>query len=88
MLAPKPLPQSVLTLPDYLGSLSVVVPVKDEADNVLPLVAQVHGALEGRANFELIYVDDRSTDATRERLEEPCLLYPRLRVLRYCECCS
>jgi dolichol-phosphate mannosyltransferase len=88
MLAPTPLPQSSPTLPDYLGGVSVVVPVKDEADNVLPLVAQVHAALEGRADFELIYVDDGSTDATPERLEEACRLFPRLRVLRHRECCG
>ena len=53
---------------DYLGRLSVVVPVRNEADNVLPLIEEIHAALDGQADFEMIYVDDGSTDATAQRL--------------------
>ncbi len=74
--------------PDYSGRLSVIVPVKDEADNILPLVEQVHAALEGRADFELIYVDDGSSDATPQRLAEACARFPRLRVIRHRRSCG
>ena len=49
--------------------LSVVVPVRNEAENILPLLAEIHAALEGR-EFEVVYVDDGSTDATPQRLAE------------------
>jgi dolichol-phosphate mannosyltransferase len=73
---------------DYAGRVSVVVPVKDEADNILPLVEEVHAALDGRADFELIYVDDGSRDATPQRLAEACARFPRLRVIRHRRSCG
>ena len=68
---------------DYLDRLSVVVPVRNEADNVLPLVEEIHAALDGRADFELIFVDDGSTDATAQRLAQAQAAFPRLRVVRH-----
>jgi len=65
--------------------LSIVVPVRNEAENILPLLAEIHAAMgDPQANageFEVIYVDDGSSDATPQRLAEALALYPRLRVL-------
>lgn len=72
-----------LPCPDFDGSLSVVVPVRNEADNIERLVDEIHAALEGRVEFELIYVDDGSTDDTPQRLREAARRHPRLRVLRH-----
>ncbi len=69
--------------PDYDGRVSVIVPVRNEADNVLPLITEIHAALEGRAEFEVLYVDDGSTDDTAARLAEAARRFPRLRVLRH-----
>ena len=44
--------------------LSVVVPVRNEADNVAPLTDEIAAVLTGRWSFELVYVNDGSTDAT------------------------
>ena len=68
--------------------LSVVVPVRDEADNLAPLVEEIHRALEGRCEFEVVYVDDGSTDGTLERLRALQRSHPRLRVLRHARSCG
>ena len=49
-------------------AVSIVVPVRNEAENVIPLIAEIVAALDGRWNYEIIYVNDGSTDATAERL--------------------
>ena len=51
-------------------AVSIVVPVRNEAENVAPLIAEIVGALDGRWNYEIIYVNDGSTDATAERLAD------------------
>ncbi len=51
-----------------MEKLSVVVCVYNEELNIKPLVEQVYQALEG-FNFELIYVDDGSTDNTVEEIK-------------------
>lgn len=68
--------------------LSVVVPVRNEQDNVLPLLAEIHAALGGTAGFEVIYVNDGSTDGTAARLEEAMRQYPRLRVIAHRASCG
>jgi dolichol-phosphate mannosyltransferase len=68
--------------------LSVVVPVRNEAENIHPLVSEIHAALDGRLEFEVIYVDDGSSDATPARLAEAMARYPRLRVLAHRASCG
>jgi dolichol-phosphate mannosyltransferase len=68
--------------------LSVVIPVRNEAENILPLLAEIHAALEGGGEFEVVYVDDGSSDATPARLAEALKAHPRLRVLAHAEGCG
>ncbi len=68
--------------------LAVVVPVRNEADNVLPLIEEIHQALAGGPEFEVVYVDDGSTDATGDRLAEARRRYPRLRIVRHRAACG
>ena len=68
--------------------LSVVVPVKNEEGNILPLLEEIHAALDGHADFEVIYVDDGSTDWTVERLKAAKERFPRLRTLRHVASCG
>jgi glycosyltransferase involved in cell wall biosynthesis len=61
--------------------LSVVVPAWNEEESVPRLVAEVEAALAPAVRFELLVVDDGSTDATRARLLELAQKRPFLRVL-------
>jgi dolichol-phosphate mannosyltransferase len=50
-------------------AVSIVVPVRNEAENVAPLIAEITAALDGRWVYEIIYVNDGSSDATAEKLD-------------------
>jgi dolichol-phosphate mannosyltransferase len=63
--------------------LSVVVPVNDEAGNIAALVEEIDQALQGKVEFEIVYVDDASADATLQVLTDLARRQPRLRVLRH-----
>ncbi len=69
-------------------TVSVVVPVRNEADNVAPLVKEIVSVLDGRWAYEIIYVNDGSTDATGERLCELMKNHPQLRQLRHATSCG
>ncbi|MEK0446772.1 MAG: hypothetical protein RLZZ399_2093 [Verrucomicrobiota bacterium] len=60
--------------------LSVVVPLYNEEDNVAPLCEEIRNALQGRP-FEIVLVDDKSTDATLSRIPA----WPEIRVLRFAQ---
>jgi glycosyltransferase involved in cell wall biosynthesis len=68
--------------------LSVVVPVKNEALNIVPLVEEIERACAPLGPFEVIYVDDGSTDATMERIAGARATRPWLRVVRHKESCG
>lgn len=52
-----------------MRELSVVIPVMNEEDNVKPMIDAVDAALKDY-DYEMIFVDDGSTDATRQRVKE------------------
>jgi len=64
-------------------AVSIVVPVRNEAENVAPLVTEIAAALDGRWPYEIIYVNDGSTDATGERLASAMKSRPNLRQVRH-----
>ncbi|MDQ5947275.1 MAG: dolichol-phosphate mannosyltransferase [Pseudomonadota bacterium] len=72
----------------YCGRLSVVVPVKNEQDNVEPLVREIVAALSGTAEFEIIYVNDGSTDQTQTVLDGLKTELPMLRAIRHRASCG
>ena len=68
-------------------ALSVVVPVRNEQDNVAPLIAEIHAALQNFTH-EIVYVDDGSTDQTYERLKQLQIQYLQLRIIRHVQSCG
>lgn len=62
--------------------VSIVVPVKNEAGNIAPLVAEIEHACASLAPFEVIYVDDGSSDGTGAELARLASGRPWLRRLR------
>jgi len=68
--------------------LSVVVPVRNEQDNVESLIAEIDAALQPVIKHEIIYVDDGSTDATYAKLKSLQGQYPQLRVVRHAKSCG
>jgi glycosyltransferase involved in cell wall biosynthesis len=51
-------------------SVSVVVPVKDEVDNVASLAREIAAALAHEPSYEILFVDDGSSDGTTQRLTD------------------
>src|SRR5437868_5190228 len=68
--------------------LSVVIPVKDEAANVAPLVAELRAALDGLLDYEILYVDDGSEDGTATEVARLQAEAPHLRLLRHMRSCG
>jgi dolichol-phosphate mannosyltransferase len=60
--------------------ISVIIPVYNEKDNIAPLVSEIQDALGELFTFEVLYVDDGSSDATVAELEK---LTREIRCLQY-----
>lgn len=63
-----------------VAELALIIPTLNERDNVAPLLARVEAALEGIA-WEAVFVDDDSTDGTREAVRAIGLGDPRVRCI-------
>ncbi len=63
--------------------LSVVIPVRNEAANIAPLVGEIRAALDGRLEYEIVYVDDGSGDGTVSEIERLQRSLPALRLVRH-----
>ena len=69
-------------------AVSVVVPVRNEAGNIAPLLAEIAKALDGQWPFEVVYVNDGSTDGTEVELKRLMALHPFLRRVRHKQSCG
>lgn len=64
--------------------ISVIVPMFNEAENVLPLAREVGAAFAAQPQaFELVLVDDASTDSTWEKIQTASQTFPFVRGLRH-----
>ncbi len=68
--------------------LSVVIPVKNEAGNIAPLVAEIAAALDRRLDYEILYVDDGSDDGTVAEIRAQQSFCPQLRLVRHAGSCG
>ncbi len=63
--------------------LSVVIPMLNEADNVIPLLEEVCTVLDDSLRYEIVVVDDGSTDETSIRIKELASHRPQIRIVRH-----
>jgi dolichol-phosphate mannosyltransferase len=68
--------------------LSIVIPVRNEAGNIGPLVAEIRAALDGGTPYEIVYVDDGSTDATASELRRLAAAGAPIRLVRHATSCG
>jgi dolichol-phosphate mannosyltransferase len=69
-------------------AVAVVVPVRNEAGNIATLVAEIAKALDGQWRFEVIYVNDGSSDDSEAELKRLMAQYPWLRRVRHKRSCG
>jgi len=68
---------------DLSGLVSVVIPVCNEEDNVVPLAREIEAAFRDRRPFEILFVDDGSDDGTAAAVQAAREEIPEVRLLRH-----
>jgi hypothetical protein len=68
--------------------VSVVIPVRNEAGNIAPVVAEIEAALAPLGPFEIIYVNDGSSDGTQDEILGLMAARPHLRQIRHEQSCG
>ncbi|MBV9111474.1 MAG: glycosyltransferase [Hyphomicrobiales bacterium] len=68
--------------------LSIVVPMRNEAENAGPLIEEIERACAGYLPFEIICIDDGSSDGTAARLAELGARRVHLRAFRHAVSCG
>jgi glycosyltransferase involved in cell wall biosynthesis len=68
--------------------ITLVIPALNERENIAPLVAEIAEALEGKVAFEVLFVDDGSTDGTPDEIARALRSDPRIRALAHDRRCG
>ncbi len=63
--------------------LSVVIPIFNESENIPILAAEIRAALDGQYDYEVLFVDDGSTDESPRVLAQLRSEYPQFRIIRH-----
>jgi dolichol-phosphate mannosyltransferase len=70
--------------PSSLPEISIVVPAYNEEENLIPLTSAIAEALTAlRTSYELLFVDDGSSDGTPHILQELVATWPEVRMIRF-----
>jgi len=69
-------------------AFSIVIPANNEADNIQPLVTEIETALKDGDGFELIFVNDGSTDRTTSVLKKLAVKRPWLSEIKHRTACG
>ena len=71
------------------ADISIIIPVYNEEENIVPLMREVMGAMKGSpGSYEVLFVDDCSTDATWDRIQQAHREDSRVRGLRHSRNCG
>ncbi len=68
--------------------LSIVIPVHDEAANIVPLLEEIRQHLDQKYEYEVIVIDDHSTDGTGQILEDITKDFRSLKTIRLLHRCG
>ncbi len=68
--------------------ISIVVPVHNEAGNIVPLLEEIEKAMTQAEDYEIIYVDDGSRDQTEAELTAAMQRFSALRVIQHRHSCG
>ena len=68
--------------------VAIVIPLYNEQDNVAPLLQQIVTAMNERMEYEIICVDDGSSDSTLAVLLASQTNVKQLRIIRHKQCCG
>ena len=64
--------------------LSLVIPVYNEVESLQPLVEEISAALDGQPlTYEVLFIDDGSSDGSYELIEELKQQYPQIGAVRF-----
>jgi dolichol-phosphate mannosyltransferase len=65
----------------HAPELAIIVPTLNERPNIVPLLERLRNTLSGVA-YEVVFVDDDSSDGTPETIREICQMIPNVRVVQ------
>ena len=68
--------------------ISIVIPVRNEADNIIPLIEEIVDTMNGAEAYEIIVVDDGSNDQTGRILNQALQRVNTLRVIQHEQSCG
>jgi len=63
--------------------IGIIVPFYNEEDNVVPLVEEIQQVLDGFVDYEMVLVDDGSTDQTNQRLQDLKKASQRIHIVKH-----
>ncbi len=68
--------------------VAVIIPARNEAGNIAPVVAEIEAALTPNGPFEIIYINDGSTDTTAQQVRGLMQTRPWLRLIEHAQSCG